>query len=369
MNCQHSQPFRQPSSVDDLKQVEDSATLSQLIRSNTTHYWRWLKINQKKYPELTAPLKYEGLIFGDPHMGNFAPAFVLLNSGKYALRFVPVDFDDIGQGPFIGDLIRFIIASEAVDRKSVKKKEIITSYLLGLKNPNMKLDKYLPDLIEDALAMTVDDFSQLQDKYVDKKTTAQKFKRKKDELVSYSNKSIRKDVTDLLKSKGYKVLDIVQKIVERGGSKDALRLWALVEGGKHGHIMEFKEWQETGISAYGEQTSLQERLKQLYPIFWPRLNPETYTIVDINKKPFFLREKHKSLLDIPYSANSDPERVFINKYSNACAIALGQIHGRQAAATTSWLKWLEQHSVDELEEILQPTIDDYLDLVEKEFDL
>ena len=47
-----------------------SKNLSQLIRSNTPHYWTYMK-HRADLSSLKQYLPFEGILAGDPHMGNF----------------------------------------------------------------------------------------------------------------------------------------------------------------------------------------------------------------------------------------------------------------------------------------------------------
>lgn len=361
ISCTHSSQ-RRPNS-EGFGQLSDSSNISQLIRSNTKHYWSWVKENEKDFKGIKDVVGFQGLVFGDPHMGNFSPYLVKSNSGKQSVAFVPVDFDDVGEAPFVYDLARFILASEAVDKKSIKKQALVDAYIYGLNNPTANIKDKLPSIAKERLEYTADDVLRLQDEYVDDKTSKGKFKIKKDSVEAYDG-----NLKDVVKKflKPLDVQDIAKRIVLRGGSKDALRLWVLTKNKKHGIIHEFKEWQETGVAAYAEQSSIDDRIAQTYEFFWPGLDPNTYTVVQLNSQPFWLREKHESLLDIPYSVNSDVERQFIADYAAACAIVLGQIHGRQKEGQ-KFAQHIKSIKPAALKEIVEPIAKKYLDLVEEEF--
>ena len=51
-------------------QLSDSRNLSQLIRSNTPHYWSYMK-SQADLRGLKSYLSFEGMLAGDPHIGQF----------------------------------------------------------------------------------------------------------------------------------------------------------------------------------------------------------------------------------------------------------------------------------------------------------
>ena len=56
---------------DKFQQVADAKDLSQLVRSNTVHYWTTMK-NSIDLRGLKPYLDCEGMLAGDPHAGNFA---------------------------------------------------------------------------------------------------------------------------------------------------------------------------------------------------------------------------------------------------------------------------------------------------------
>jgi hypothetical protein len=360
LGCTHTHK-REPNS-EGLGQISDSDNLSQVIRSNTKHYWGWIQKNEKNFNGIKDVMNFKGFVFGDPHMGNFAP-YLMKNSLGHSVQFVAIDFDDVGEAPFIYDIARFIIASEAVDKKSIVKKDILEAYVHGLNNTDADITDRLPSIVLERLALTQKDVAKLQDDYADDKTSKGKFKIKKDSLESYDG-SLKSSIETLLKP--LKLLDIATRIVVRGGSKNALRLWALTKNEKSGIIYEFKEWQQTGVESYSPQSSIEDRLPSIYDIFWPGYDSSSYKIVSLKDQLFWLREKHEPLLDIPYSANSDVERVFIAKYASACAMALGQIHGRQEQGK-KFAKYIKGIKLSGLKEIIEPITDSYLDLVEAEF--
>ncbi len=86
-------------------QADVSKDLSQLIRSNTPQYWRYMK-RRADLSTLKRYLPFEGVIAGDPHLGNFSILPLKSVGGPRQMRFVDVDFDDAGCGPFVLDFVR-----------------------------------------------------------------------------------------------------------------------------------------------------------------------------------------------------------------------------------------------------------------------
>lgn len=346
-------------------QVKQSDNLSQLIRSNTYHYWGWMREATGQDLRIQPWLEYQGLVMGDPHLGNFSPVLVSKKNGKEAIELRVVDFDDIGRGPLVIDLARMIVATEAID-SSVKKSDLVTAYIEGLKNPEGQWAGKIPKELEKALELTVEDYKKKYQDYVEKKTSEGKdFKLEKGEMEAYKGEMLEPVLSYFGRDR---VLSVAEKIVERGGSKNALRLWVLLRKGENLQILELKEWQPSGLEAYAAQSSMRDILPQLYEYFWPGLTPQGYELVTINGQQFWLREKMLSLIDIPYNVNSKSEEKFISEYGQVSAFLLGKVHGRQAAGQ-SLLKYIESYrgdGMEQLKEVIEPYIREYLDVAEAE---
>ena len=97
-------------------QVDVSKNLSQLIRSNTPHYWSYMK-HRADLSGLKHYLPFDGMLAGDPHTGNFSVFPLKPVGGSRQMRFVNVDFDDAGRGPFVLDVVRYLVAGE-VDKQA-----------------------------------------------------------------------------------------------------------------------------------------------------------------------------------------------------------------------------------------------------------
>ncbi len=111
-------------------QVDVSKNLSQLIRSNTPHYWTYMK-QRADLGSLKHYLSFDGILAGDPHTGNFSVFPLKPVGGSRQMRFVNVDFDDAGRGPFVLDVVRYLVAEKSIN-KQVKKRPLEKGYLAGL---------------------------------------------------------------------------------------------------------------------------------------------------------------------------------------------------------------------------------------------
>src|ERR1700732_2620386 len=94
---------------DQFDQVELSKNLSQLIRSNTPHYWTYMK-HRADLSSLKPYLPFEGIVSGDPHMGNFSVLPLKQVGGSRQMRYADIDFDHAGRGPFVLGIILHLIA-------------------------------------------------------------------------------------------------------------------------------------------------------------------------------------------------------------------------------------------------------------------
>ena len=92
--------------------------------AHNRQFWSALPQNLVKccQHQLDLLLSFEGLILGDPHPGNFGAL-----PGPQGWELVPIDFDDGGHGPFLGDLIRFL---STVNPTHLPK--LITAYHQGV---------------------------------------------------------------------------------------------------------------------------------------------------------------------------------------------------------------------------------------------
>ena len=146
-------------------QVKASRDLSQLIRSNTPQYWNYMR-RRADLSSLKRYLPFEGLLAGDPHMGNFSVLPLKQVGGSRQMRFVDIDFDDAGHGPFVLDFVRYLIASKSI-RKQIKKRPLEKSYLAGLAGKQLKP----PKKVQSLLAMPVAKYDAMVADYAKKNSS------------------------------------------------------------------------------------------------------------------------------------------------------------------------------------------------------
>ena len=206
---------------DKFQQVADSKDLSQLVRSNTVHYWTTMK-NNVDLSGLKPYLGYEGMLAGDPHAGNFAVLPLRAIDGSRKMRYVNVDFDDAGRGPFVLDFIRFVIASKATDSE-IKRRPQEKAYIKGLSGKEVDPPKKVRDLLD----MPVSQYDAMATDYLRKRSSDLGFVFKEGEIQPYTAKIDRASIERVLR--GVKVIDIGIRPLERGGSAGELRIWVLIE--------------------------------------------------------------------------------------------------------------------------------------------
>ncbi len=305
-------------------QVADSRSLSQLIRSNAPDYWRHMKEKADLKP-LRRYLPFEGAIAGDPHMGNFAPLPVTTTEGRREMRFVNVDFDDSGHGPFVLDYLRYVIAVKSLSTETTRR-TLQDAYLAGLAGKKAKA----PPRVQECLDMRVSEYDEMAAKYAAKKSTNAGFKFKKGEIEPYVEHGNPKlaDIRRLFSSQ--EVIGIARRIETRGGSMNELRIWVLVQArGGPRRIVELKERSKPGTSCYCAQPRAKRWLAEIRQAFWPGLTGAEYNLITLDSKLFWIRGKEVGLIDVPYSSQKNREREFVVSLAVYDANILGLAHGDQ----------------------------------------
>jgi hypothetical protein len=308
------------------EQVADSKNVSQLIRSNTPHYWNYCRA-QADLKDLKPQLSFEGVLAGDPHMGNFSVLPVQVAGGGREMRFVDVDFDDAGRGPFVLDFMRYVIACKSVSSE-IKRHDLQDAYLKGLATKEVEP----PREVRELLRMSTSEYDRLAEDYVAKHTTPKGFELTADEIAAYDAKIARSTIAKLFS--GETVVDLAIRPRERGGSADQLRIWVLVEDkSTRRRIVELTQYAKPALSFYQAQPPVKEWLSEIRRAFWPGLDGSAYDLIEIpGAGLFWTREKHVSLIDVPYSSDKSSKLDFAIELARYDANQLGLAHGRQAHA-------------------------------------
>jgi hypothetical protein len=304
-------------------QAEDSKNVSQLVRSNSVHYWSNIR-KEVDLSDLKGYLSFEGVLAGDPHMGNFAPLPLKKIGGSRGMVFVNVDFDDAGLGPFVLDYIRYEIAAKAAS-KVIKKNALQLNYLAGLSGN--RVDP--PKLIQNFLQMSTAEYDYHVAQYTADHTTPGGFKTKPGAIEPYKAKIAGSTIDTLFP--GETVVDLALRPRERGGSADKPRVWVLVEDRQaRRRIMELKQFGKSALERYRSQPPVKQWLAKVREAFWPGLDGSAYDLIDVSGAGlFWIREKHFSLVDVPYSSTKPARTKFLFELANYDAYQLGLAHARQ----------------------------------------
>jgi hypothetical protein len=310
----------------EFSQVDESKNLSQLIRSNAPHYWSYMK-SQADLRGLKSYLSFEGMLAGDPHMGNFGVLPLRTIGGPRQMKYVDNDFDDAGRGPFVLDFSRYVIAVRTTN-EDVKKRSLQEVYQMGLAGKEIEPPKKVQDLLD----MSVSDYDDMAAQYTARKSTKNGFILKEGEIQAYNAKIDRSTIEKLFPNE--KVIDLAIRPRARGGSLDELRIWILVEAkNTRRRIMELKQYSKPGTANYQEQPPVEQWLKEIRHAFWPGLDGSAYDLINIaGSGLFWIREKEVSLIDVPYSSEKNSKIDYLDDLAIYDANQLGLAHGRQTNA-------------------------------------
>ena len=313
--------------IDGFEQIEGSKNVSQLVRSNAPQYWRYMK-NRADLHSLKAYLPFEGIVAGDPHMGNFGILPLRNGAGARQMKYVNIDFDDAGRGPFVLDFVHFVISSKAVGG-DIQVRHLDDAYLDGLAGREIEP----PTKLRSLLKLPVSDYDDMVGRYAEKHSSKDGFRFKAGKIEPYNGLIARMRIEALFDTE--KVIDLGIRPVDRGGSAGELRIWILVEG-RHAHrrIMELKQYAPPATAIYQAQPPVEQWLKEVRGVFWPALDGSEYGLVKLGGENWFwIREKRVSLIDVPYESRKNNRIEFRDELATYDANQLGLAHGRQAQAS------------------------------------
>jgi len=306
-------------------QIGACKTLSQLIRSNAPSYWSYMKHSPDLGP-LQKYLGFEGIIAGDPHPGNFGPIPVRNLKGQRAMKFLNIDFDDCGIGPFALDYVRYVVAVKA-DSKLCKWRPLQEAYLAGLTGKKLAA----PREVQKFLAMKLSAYDKKASAYMVRNTTSKGFKFKKGETQPYKGRIDPAVIMKLFPSGS--VVGMAKRIESRGGSEDMLRIWVLVAGERGARrIVELKQRSIPGTESYRPQPPVKQWLSEVREVFWSGLDGSSYDLITVAGELFWIRDKHVSLINLPYSSRKKRNQKFLVDLAVYDANVLGLAHGTQPGA-------------------------------------
>lgn len=323
-----------------LKQLAASNGISQLLRSNPLHFWTWMQSSAPMFLSSDV-LNIQGLIFGDPHNGNFMTALIKNQTTQIrSVQWACVDYDDGGKGPLILDFARYLASVKAVDDR-VKSKDLWDAYLSGLNGEQ----KSPPDFIEKLLKLSPQEYEDLENDKAKKNSV-----RASQGRVLVRDNVENFDITDPQERNlihhtfsshlhDLQILDVVGRQKERGGSQEAKRYLALAKRNNGKYVLiELKENLEPAVNKYQSQSD---------DVFQIKL--QTFSNSDSNyqeirlrlpgdsaKQPphsFLLRPKQLYLLDITNKVDGKNDLKKFDQLSQFNAWYIGSVQRAQASST------------------------------------
>jgi|GEM_PF-1597502 Uncharacterized protein conserved in bacteria (DUF2252). len=312
----------------EVKAYDASQRYSQKIRDNTEDYWDF----SRKYssPVFDLLKKHVGLIAGDNHAGNFI--FGSLN-GK--LSYFLADIKDSGRAPYVYDIARLVVNTDAVVSKSLDikfkllAKTILDSYILGLEGKQIPV----PISMAPAFSTSRETFITSYREYIDGKVKKGHLKIKpgKLELIPDTpemKKSVS-DMTDFLKKEfpNAEIIDFAIRPKERGGSKERLRFWSLIKENGLYDIIEFKEVGPPATAKYRRQDAPEHRYEEIMETFWPDRDP-FYQLIHLANKPFETRRKKVDVMSVPYKQKTPQDLQLLMDMASYAANHTGQLHAK-----------------------------------------
>jgi hypothetical protein len=347
-----------PAGAIELRQADSSGNLSQFVRSNARHYWHYMRTEANLKP-IQSYIPFEGVVAGDPHLGNFAPLPLAGQNGRRQMEFVNVDFDDAGRAPFVLDFVRYVIAVEATFPET-KKRKLEEAYVKGLQGQAAKA----PSSLDEITGVSVADYDKMVAEYLEKNTNGDAFKIREGKVEEYKGKIKRASIERAFP--GVQVLDVALRPADRGGSAESLRLWVLVkEPGGLRRIMELKQYQSPGVGNYQKQPAVSAWLKQVRDVFWPELDASVYDLVEVDGLLFWKRPKGVSIVDVPYSSEKRKKMKFAADLAEYDANLLGLAHGRQRGCDLLLKAIQSDRGI--FHEAVEEIVQDYLAIVKKAF--
>lgn len=357
-----------PIAYHEVKVAISSDKLTKLARSNAPQSWAWFKQYSGHFLSEDI-LKYEGMIEGDPHNGNYGPTVV---NGKVKWR--SLDYDDAGRGPYILDFAKFLIATKAVDSvKKVKISDLWEQYQRGIEG---KEYKNTPKRIAELLEMSATEFRNMEMKKALKFSNGDKLINDGSRSTKITDKKMYNLVMEVFRRnlpEGMEVLDVGGREKEGGGSGSvngeggALRFIALVKG-KDGRntLYELKQDAESGIENYQPQdVSLQEILN--FHVIGEGKMDANYQEVNVNingDKRFVLRPKPLYFYDYANKAKTMSQQEEFQDLSLYNAWYKGRMISQQKNAAP-YLKALQADKNGEIFEGIKRMTWEYLEFIEK----
>lgn len=311
--------------------VSGKNSLSKMIRDNPEHWWHWVKINESSYPILQQLAQHRGMVAGDAHLGN-----AQLVIDKNQVKLVPID-EGAGIGPFIFDITRLIMTTKAIFKgrhleESVKISDMLSAYESGLSGRSMAI----PSSIKKNFAINQDDLNTNTDKMVSSKVKSNGKFRYDNRTLQLTDKVLKNKIAAIALESipsltVNDIKDFAVRVVERGGSAYRDRIWISVQSNNKTRIVELKELGDSDLENYQKQLHPIEVLFSMNATTLmgnSNLNPYNQ-IVHLDGKPFWLRLKKVSLIEVPYQLANIDDIHLLQDLAIYAAFTWGQLHRKQ----------------------------------------
>jgi hypothetical protein len=107
-------------------------------------------------------------------------------------------------------------------------------------------------------------------------------------------------------------------------------------------------------------------LNEIRRTFWPGLDGSAYDLIDLpGEALFWIREKHLTLIDVPYSSEKSSDIAFLDALAIYDANVLGLAHGRQAQAAP--YRAMVEKDVEAFHDATEPVTKAYLEVARESF--
>lgn len=301
------------------------------LRENNRATWKFVKFKNSLIPK---KFRAEGQVVGDPHIKNFAWVY----SAKYN-GFYLIDYDDVGQAPFWGDVLRLLVTSQTA-APEMSLKPFVKAYAEGLRGeaypaPRVlaKMEgkrskyfegKHLKMLRELTVKMKQLKFPGLKDIQVIPATLPEiqnLFSEVKDDFLEDLSAEFVSDI---------EALDFAYRTRDIGGSKFLPRFWVLVRGPfvNDYEIFEYKQLARPSTDEFQDQGDSIARVEAAIKLFSNkkvdvRFSPLKTAPMDFWRKP--VEPDYLDLADL--FINKPKERVDVINY---IAYYLGRLHSASA---------------------------------------
>ena len=308
----------------DQTKLEASVDSFHFLRSFVDYYYKLIPSNAQSLNLGHKASRFSGWCAGDAHPENFG---TLLQDNSTVI-FGMNDMDDSGPCLVAYDFLRLLVSSRLY-WPQLKLEKTIDFYLRGLDLENVAIPSYIQSLVKSG---------QIAGSAVNPKDIqGNLLKRKKNtiEVTSADRLIIENSLKELFLttdfiSENIKVIDVLSKLKEGGGSGGLLRYEILCSLGSGEKLhLELKELTVPGISsiAFGPIPNQKSRMHKSLLIEQGDKTSHYYTVLLINGKSMLLRPKFFGNIGITLSENliTTTNNSDVINYE---AYLLGRIHAQ-----------------------------------------